>query len=292
MNENFINLKGTKTHNMEIARRNKMLEYIKEETELEKFKGDINKIQEESLLESSLQNFIREKRDMNYLLNESYKIVEENSLSIMKESFAKVVLESLPIDKDSINANESEIREKATGFIEKLHENANIFIESFLLEEVNSISENIVLLKESTRIEGNILNESSSLFEEENINEDLCKLNEENVFMELTETIKGKVKKVIAEEKLFAEAIELNEKGETNVNLFNTTFKEIQFENVKLALEECKGLNKEDIMETAFYETVVDYTILEAANTMKLFETNDLFLKRNKKIHKNPKELF
>lgn len=300
MNDRLINNAGTKTQKKELNRFKKTVDFLNEQTESERMSDSIKKVNEVSMLETAFQSFAeKNKKENRLVLAEKAKIEKENTFNIFKETFANIVLESLPIDKQNVDNNREEIKEKVFGFVEDMRE--ELVMNGILVEEVTNIAREGVMLVEQTKLsEGEVLTEGTKL-EEDTISSNIEKVLFNNeAILETTGTISGlveiikeKVNKVLDNEKIFSEALLIKEEGKLNVEMYDTLFRKIQIENVKLALKECEeGTSNEDIMQIALYETIVDYAILEAANTMNMLNVNKEAWKQTKRVQRKIKPLF
>lgn len=193
-------------------------------------------------------------------LNEEMECLNESAEKLFVDLLTETVIRALNIDKVLIEDNKEAITEKVTGLFYGLQED----IDLTKCGAVTTLIENCLECSKTFDIE-----------KHDRLYEDI-----DNIAL----IIKEKVAKVIEEEKTMSD-IEIKKEEDcysTAIDIKLTLFKEMEIENVKQAIKEsAEDTNKEDLLLMSFYETVVDYTILETFNTLKLVEFNPEMYKDN-----------
>jgi hypothetical protein len=205
----------------------------------------------------------RSRDEVNKVMRENLNREHDEKLDnlLLGESFSNIVYNSLPLDESFKEKHKAKITEKASQLIVELKE-------SGLLTEGNHIWKNYF---------GDVLQSKETLKESA---DDLITI--EKVFNEtekqveplvkgISSIVEGKIMDTIAKEKVIAEnKVELmNENRRFNGNtLFNT----INVRNYKNANDTFVDADKKDVLELALAETIIDFTILESLNTLKLID--------------------
>lgn len=222
---------------------------------------ELNRNSENVFKEEINMNLRKESVEEMKCLNESAMLESDMVEDLFADFLCEAVVASLNIDKDLVAHNRAYTDDKVKAFF-KATKGLMKFDNNVASEVVNSF-------KQATK---------------RDTKKDIGK-KEEAGFAKayshlepLSMVVKEKVAKVIEEEKIMAD---LESQLEENiyahdVDVRMTLFREMQIENVKEAVKEAEEAGKEivneDIMLISFYETVVDYTMLEVFNTLELLE--------------------
>lgn len=237
--ENFIDSKETNDKTINEAYKNKEL-VLQEELNLA-FYERFNKVEEVSqeeiaLKESALNN-----------LNEANELF----MDVLAES----VVRALNIDEKLVEANRSEIVTKVKDFYTEMADYIDLEASPVVYDLVKRCSASASSFDIEKR---------DALFEEAD---------------KIALIVKEKVARVIEEEKNMSKVELMKEENaySTSVDIDLTLFKEMEITNVKQAIQECadRELDKNTIMLMSFYETIVDYTLVETFNTLKMLHFNE-----------------
>jgi hypothetical protein len=205
-------------------------------------------------------------------LAEKRKMIAEGTKGLFEGFVSDVIKESLLIDEDLLELNEEYIDGQIKGIVTEL-------VNEGLLENLpKSITMKNVL--EDAEYYSEALYNSRN--EEDKIQELQEAFNEKTNTYKLyvSEVIKSKIASVVKNEQTSASLAESTELREQSDSLF----KSLQVKNVKAILNlEGKEQIDEVVMESAFGETLVDYTILESLHTMKLVEFDTQVLRKEYK---------
>lgn len=230
---------------------NKRNKENEDELLLEQNKNDL-------FLNEICNNAYSEIQKVETILTESDKITANSVNDLFKSFLIETVIDSLNIKKDLIDINRNDISNKIAGVYDALEEEFD-FNNPVVSDVVTKCSKAI--------------NEKMNAFSIlDYLAEDMEKV---------SSIIKGKVSKVLREEKEISNIELLKEEGNYSkpVDTTVTLFKEMLMTTVKSSLKEIETLNEsytnEEIMTASYLETVVDYTILEALNTLELINFNE-----------------
>lgn len=246
--------------------------YFEERMEYEKTLNEVHSNENKVFLEEINMNIMSDRqKEVNTILNESAVKYNNSVEELFKSFFTETVIDALNIDSELINENRSNIIDKIHGIYESLKEEFsydNILMSDVRIKCDKAIKENLNAFKTLDLLEEDIRN--------------------------ISLIIKEKVAKVLDEESEISDIEIKNEEGNYDqvVLSSSTLFKELYMENVKSTVSEIESLNEstvysnDDIMESSYLETVVDYTILEALNTTRLIEFRDNFYEDSSRASK------
>ena len=257
--ENLLNQKDTITFKKKRRIADNIESFLDEKLNNEKSIKEAYRNKDEVLKEefniNIKERFIKEEKTE--VLSEEAENILNDTEELLEDVLSEIVIRALNINEKLIEENREIITEKVKGFYELMEEHINLEASQLVINIVDKCKR----CAESFDIE---LRES--LFEDVD---------------KIALILKSKVNNVINEEKILSELELLKEEENFShpADVRLTLFKEMEIENVKLALKEAadnnRNLNKETILLMSYYETVVDYTMLEMFNTLKLitFET-------------------
>ena len=246
---------------METERNIKVLQENREE----KIKNDIFIGKKRSLNEEE-----RNKKALEYQI-ESY--LNENYKDICKNIFSLVVYESLLVDEEIKRKDVSYINEKANEFFDHIFDNKLFLVtEGSIYEEICSnvhqkISEKIYLNEQFDDV---VI-----------VKEVLNDMDMDKAY--LTGNIKFKEAACVQnEKKIVSLKEELSSEGIDN-NADKTLFRKIFEEKVKEVISETSCNNTDAIENAALAEALLDYCLIETANTLQIIEFDNISFKRDLK---------
>lgn len=241
-----------------------------------------NKKEEEKILEESsnieqeikINNIAVEVKDNNFtrknkkrrdrLANNKFKAEKIDEL--FTESLSYIIFESLVLDKNFKYKNKDYIFETSRKFINGIKENKNLY-----LHEGTSGTD--IFKKISMIVEESIINKDYI------DDRDIVKQIKEACSFEFNNAIsiiKEKVIDTIDKEKKYSAFLEdCKNKGVSNKELRKSDkslFRCILEGNISAVIndESTSDLNKKNVMDLAFSESIFDYTLLETIHTLKL----------------------
>ncbi|ALN97946.1 hypothetical protein Bp8pS_267 [Bacillus phage vB_BpuM-BpSp] len=259
---------------------NNVSDILQEKERENKVLKESEELEKETLLESYFSKMYTSKERDKKLSNNRKNTFYKESFDKLIDGFIKdLVLESLIIDDEEKSLNEKYIHEQTENVV-------NFIMENDLFNKNHSSTFSSVIDLANLYIE-EAFKDNEGLEPEkyyEGFKEDSKKM----IFL-ASGVISDKVLEAFKFEKEFSENI--NEEVE-NVKLSNnkTLFRSLHLENIKMAMkeEEVETVN-EDVMERSLGETVLDYTILETLNTLRLVEFNNDSIQRGMKRFFNKK---
>lgn len=263
--------KGTKRREKRAKLYEGVVDILNELDDKQSMKSEVEKNNEAVFNEEVNQAVKNNKMEEAKVLNETSMLEEQVAEDMFVQFLVEATVESLNIDKQLIDHNQEYVSAKVKDFYKGV---------KHLLNFNNNVSADIVAS----------FNKSAR-----RVNEEVSFATAYSHLEPLSIVVKEKVARVIEEEKAMAD---LESKLEENVYAHDvevrmTLFREMEIENVKEAVRELeeagKEIVKEDVMLVSFYETVVEYTMLEVFNTLELLPFNqDLCINRK---HKRFKEI-
>lgn len=180
---------------------------------------------------------------------------------LLGEAFSNIVYKAIPLDESYKEEHKSEIMDKATGVILEMKKLGILQEGNYVWKTYyNDIAEAKPMLKESAN---DLITVEKILSETEAI--------VKNELEGIASIVENKILTTIADEKVIAEnKIHLMQENRK----FNgsTLFNSINVKNYRMASDKFVDGSKQDVLEFALAETVIDYTILESLNTLKLAE--------------------
>lgn len=246
--------------------------FLEESIEHEKTLNEIYANEDKIFMEEVNMNIMSKKeKEVNVLLNEATNKYNNSIDDLFKSFLSECTIDALNIESNLINENRTEIVEKISGVYDSLKEEFsynNLLIANVKDKCKQAIKENLNAFKILDLLEEDIKN--------------------------ISLIVKEKVAKVLDEESMISDIEIKNEEGNfnTTLNTSSTLFKEMYMTNVKSTVKELETLqetvnySKDDIIESSYLETVVDYTILEMLNTTKLIDFKDNFYEDAPRISK------
>lgn len=205
----------------------------------------------------------RSREEANKTIRESVNREHNEKLDnlLLGECFSSVVYNAIPLDESFKEKYKAKITEKASGVIIELKEQG-------VLTEGNHIWKNyfgdVMLSKDSLKESADDLITIEKIFTE---TEKMV----EPILKGISTIVENKIMDTIAKEKTIAKnKVQLmNENRRFDGNtLFNT----INVKNYKNASDTFVDADKSNVLELALAETIIDFTILESLNTLKLVD--------------------
>lgn len=235
---------------------------------------------EKALKESMYQNFATrhqmEKNDT-YELKQKDNYINEQIDNLARDLFFYTVYESLLVDDVVKNANYQYIREHTNEF----YDLAN--------------NKEMISVKENSGFD-DILQTGINCLKEELINYDSCDLGRvlketvekedmltfyaiECIKLKTADSLKNEKKASIIKEQLINE--------DKYVDPTKSLFRYLFESNIRETIDQTNITDPDNLQDMAMLETILDYTILEAANTLQLVEFTNLKSICNSKTIKN-----
>lgn len=206
-------------------------------------------------LNMSIYDRFKEDEEVSYL-NESTEVLAEGTEDLFVDILCETVIRALNIDSELVEDNREQITDKVKGVYTAFQEEINFEGSQVVVDLVTKCRECATTFD---------IDKHDSLYETADA---------------IAMIVKEKVARVIEEEKTMSKLEIMREENEYNcsVDIKLTLFKEMEIENVKQAIQECgdrENITKENLLLMSFYETVVDYTLLETLNTLRMIEFNN-----------------
>jgi len=196
-------------------------------------------------------------------LKESVETITSIKENLIKDSFAYIVYEALPLDKEFKEHNMKYINESAS-------------------EVFNTLSkENLISIDENSIFGGICSNINTEVDNASGIDETQMALNiKEHCKFEFETCVNVLSEKLIDVIKVERKMTENKELVESQGRIIReneatkTLFKKLFEKNITSVVEDKKeeGLDKKDIMSLAFSESILDYALLEGLYTLKCIE--------------------
>lgn len=188
-------------------------------------------------------------------LNESTELLNEGTEDLFVDVLCETVIRALNIDEVLVEDNREQITDKIKGVYTAFQEEMNFEGSQVVVDLVTKCKECATTFN---------IDKHDALYETADA---------------IAMIVKEKVATVIEEEKTMSKLELMKEENEysSTVDIKLTLFKEMEIENVKQAINECgdrEGITKENLLLMSFYETVVDYTLLETFNTLRMIDFN------------------
>ena len=224
---------------------------------------------EKALKESMYQTFATRRqmeRNDTYELNQKNNYINEQIDNLARDLFFYTVYESLLVDEPIKNANYQYIREHTNEFYDLCDKNQMISIkEDSGFDDI--LQTGIVKLKEELINNnscdlGRVLQET---VEKENF---LTFYAIESIKFKTAESLKNEKQASILKEQLISE----NKYVDPSKSLFRYLFEN----NIRDTIDKTNITEPESLQDMAMLETILDYTIMEAANTLQLVEFTNL----------------
>lgn len=255
--EDLVDQSGTITFEKRRRFREGVESFIDNKLSDEKTINEVYKNEEQVLKEElNLSIYDRFKEDEEITnLTESTETLTEGTEDLFVDILCETVIRSLNINDSLISDNRDQITEKVRGLYTELQEELNFEGSQIVVDLVGKCRECAVTFD---------IDKHDSLYEDAD---------------SIALIVKEKVAKVIEEEKKLSKLEIMKEENEysTAVDIKLTLFKEMEIENVKQAINECanrKEITKDNLLLMSFYETIVDYTLLETFNTLRMINFN------------------
>lgn len=205
-------------------------------------------------------------------------IINETILSCIPNLFSSIVYRSLPLDEDFKIHNLKYIHENATSYF-------NILVEKGIIDLANLEESSFKDMVEDIAValtDGSEDNDGDNI-ELNTVMSNCFKCNPYN--QQIIDAIRGKVETAvkIEKDKAFDKCCQLEE---SVIQPRKTIFRFLQESNVRNVVNESTELNKkmskDDVMDISLAETILDYTMLEAAHTCKLIKIDTYKLNKIK----------
>lgn len=251
----FINMQGSKALERHNKIQNGIDNILCEKINKQNAIDAVNKNKEEVFREEVQQGAFESNGTsiIDSLLTEESIIEEQPVEDLFIDVLGECVINALNINEELIEDNRSAIMEKVSGIYEAFKEEIDLTASPVVFDLVTKCNE---------------CNNTFDIDAQNSLYEEAAKIGE---------LVKAKVGQVIIEEREISNLEMLEEESGTGVDVRLTLFKELEIANVKDALSqysENTKMDKDSIMLMSFYETVVDYTIMETLNTLKMLEFN------------------
>ncbi|AMS01295.1 hypothetical protein AR9_g211 [Bacillus phage AR9] len=194
-------------------------------------------------------------------LIEKKQFESQQSKELLEHFLSSVVYNALPLDEDVKKLNKEYMTKQVKGITDNLISNGTF-------EMVKSTTMQSVMESIEYHIEKMFPvkdNEEDVKIVSESFNKDI------KTYVEyVSEVITNKVVNVVKTERDIAVAIS---ESESPIKPKDTLFKNLQVQNVKMALKENEKTEvDQEILEQAMAESLFDYTLLETLNTLRLVE--------------------
>lgn len=256
--EELVDQRGTITFDKRRKFREGVENFIDAKLNDERTINEVYKNEEEVLKEElNLSIYDRFKADEELThLNESTEVLAEGTEDLFVDILCETVIRALNIDADLVEDNREQITDKVKGLYQAFREEINLEGSQVVVDLIGRCRECATTFD---------IDKHDALYEEA-----------DNIAM----IVKEKVATVIEEEKQMSKLEIMKEENQysCSVDIKLTLFKEMEIENVKQAIKECgerENITKENLLLMSFYETVVDYTLLETFNTLRMLEFNN-----------------
>lgn len=224
---------------------------------------------EKALKESMYQTFATRRqmeRNDTYELNQKNNYINEQIDNLARDLFFYTVYESLLVDEPIKNANYQYIREHTNEFYDLCNKNQMISVkEDSGFDDI--LQTGIYMLKEELIDNdscdlGRVLQET---VEKENL---LTFYAIESIKFKTAESLKNEKQASILKEQLISE----DKYVDPSKSLFRYLFEN----NIRDTIDKTNITEPESLQDMAMLETILDYTIMEAANTLQLVEFTNL----------------
>lgn len=224
---------------------------------------------EKALKESMYQTFATRRqmeRNDTYELNQKNNYINEQIDNLARDLFFYTVYESLLVDEPIKNANYQYIREHTNEFYDLCNKNQMISVkEDSGFDDI--LQTGIYMLKEELIDNdscdlGRVLQET---VEKENF---LTFYAIESIKFKTAESLKNEKQASILKEQLISE----DKYVDPSKSLFRYLFEN----NIRDTIDKTNVTEPESLQDMAMLETILDYTIMEAANTLQLVEFTNL----------------
>lgn len=267
--ENIISTYNTKAAQKRRERMQKTQNLLESFDALRDTDDIIEKQNEKALKESMYQNFAnRRKMERNdtFEVNQKTNYINEQIDNLARDLFFYTVYESLLVDDVIKNANYQYIREHTNEFYDLCNKN------------------NMIMIKENSGFD-DILQTGISMLKEELIKHNSCDLGrviketvEKEKFLTFyaTESIKAKTAESIKEEKRASIIKENLINEERYVDPSKSLFRYLFENNIRDTIDKTNITEPDNLQDMAMLETILDYTIMESANTLQIVKFNNI----------------
>lgn len=224
---------------------------------------------EKALKENMYQTFATRRqmeRNDTYELNQKNNYINEQIDNLARDLFFYTVYESLLVDEPIKNTNYQYIREHTNEFYDLCNKNQMISVkEDSGFDDI--LQTGIYMLKEELIDNdscdlGRVLQET---VEKENF---LTFYAIESIKFKAAESLKNEKQASILKEQLISE----DKYVDPSKSLFRYLFEN----NIRDTIDKTNVTEPESLQDMAMLETILDYTIMEAANTLQLVEFTNL----------------
>jgi hypothetical protein len=224
---------------------------------------------EKALKESMYQTFATRRqmeRNNTYELNQKNNYINEQIDNLARDLFFYTVYESLLVDEPIKNANYQYIREHTNEFYDLCNKNQMISVkEDSGFDDI--LQTGIYMLKEEL-IDNNSCDLGRVLQETVEKENFLTFYAIESIKFKTAESLKNEKQASILKEQLISE----DKYVDPSKSLFRYLFEN----NIRDTIDKTNVTEPESLQDMAMLETILDYTIMEAANTLQLVEFTNL----------------
>ena len=224
---------------------------------------------EKALKESMYQTFATRRqmeRNDTYELNQKNNYINEQIDNLSRDLFFYTVYESLLVDEPIKNANYQYIREHTNEFYDLCNKNQMISVkEDSGFDDI--LQTGIYMLKEEL-IDNNSCDLGRVLQETVDKENFLTFYAIESIKFKTAESLKNEKQASILKEQLISE----DKYVDPSKSLFRYLFEN----NIRDTIDKTNVTEPESLQDMAMLETILDYTIMEAANTLQLVEFTNL----------------
>lgn len=260
------NTKAAKKRRENLAKTENLLESFDSLRETD----DIIEKRKEKALRENFYSTINTSHKMNkkdtYEINQKNQYINEQIDNLCRDLFFFTVYESLLVDDVIKNANYRYIREHCNEFYDLCKEN------------------DMISIKENSGFD-DIFQTGIAMLKEELIDNNSCDLgrvientiNEESFLTQfMIESIKAKTANSVRNEKQASIIKEELINEEKYVDPTKSLFRYLFENNIQETIEQTEITDPENLQDFAMLETILDYTILETANTAQLVEFRNI----------------
>ena len=267
--EKIISSYNTKAAQKRRERANKTMNLLESFDSLRETDDIIEAKKEKALKENfynTINNHHKMEKNDTYEINQKTNYLNEQVDNLARDLFFYTVYESLLVDDVIKNANYQYIREHCNDFYDQCNKNG------------------LLSIKEDSGFD-DILNTAMCFLKEELISENSCNLGKvleatiikesfltnyatESIKLKTAESLRNEKQASILKEELIAE--------EKYVDPSKSLFRYLFEKNIQETIDNTELTDPDNLQDMAMLETILDYTIMEAANTLQLVEFNNL----------------
>jgi len=260
------NTKAAQKRRERLAKTNNLLESFDSLRETD----EIIELKKEKALKESFYETIKNKHQMekkdHYEVQQKMNYMNEQVDNLAKDLFFYIVYESLNVDDVIKNSNFQYIREQCNDFYDGFNSTGNLSIkEGSGFDDL--FQTGLMFLREEL-IENNSCDLGRVLQNTVNKENFLTFYATESISLKTAKSVNDEKKGSIIKESLIQE--------EKYVDPSKSLFRYLLENNIQEVIDETSLTDPDNIQDTAMLETILDYTIMEAANTLQLVTFNNL----------------